>query len=65
MPTCSLEWRHIVSASCDFGGGGTLPIVPMFTGLSGNTWETAKIAHESHNDGGGVSAGTLAPSSFC
>ena len=22
----------------------------MFTGLSGNTWETAKIAHESHND---------------
>ena len=22
----------------------------LFTGLSGNTWETAKIAHESHND---------------
>ena len=22
----------------------------MFTGLSGNTWETAKIPHESHND---------------
>ena len=22
----------------------------MFTGLSGNTCETAKIAHESHND---------------
>ena len=30
--------------------GETLPIVPMFTGLSVNTWETAKIAHESHND---------------
>ena len=22
----------------------------MFTGLSGNSWETAKIAHESHNN---------------
>ena len=42
----SKEWRHIVSANCDFEGE-TLPIVPMFTGLSGNTWETAKIAHES------------------
>ena len=45
----SKEWRHIVSANCDFQGE-TGPIVPMFTGLSGNTWETAKIAHESHND---------------
>ena len=41
----SKEWRHIVSANCDFEGE-TSPIVPMFTGLSG----TAKIAHESHND---------------
>ena len=30
--------------------GETLPIVPMFMGLSGDTSETAKIAHESHND---------------
>ena len=45
----SKEWRHIISANCNFEGE-TLPIVPMFTGLSGNTWETAKIAHESHND---------------
>ena len=45
----SKEWRHIVSANCDFEGE-TLPIVPMFTPFSGNTWETAKIAHESHND---------------
>ena len=45
----SKEWLHIVSANCDFEGE-ILPIVPMFTGLSGNTWETAKIAHESHND---------------
>ena len=42
----SKEWRHIVSANCDFDGE-TLPIVPMFTGFSGNIWETAKIAHES------------------
>ena len=45
----SKEWRQIVSANCDFETE-TGPIVPMFTGLSGNTWETAKIAHESHND---------------
>ena len=45
----SKEWRQIVSANCDFEGE-TSPIVPMFTGLSGNTWETAKIAHKSHND---------------
>ena len=33
----SKEWRHIVSANCDFEGE-TLPIlaiVPTFTGLSG------------------------------
>ena len=41
--------RMYVSANCDFQGE-TGPIVPMFTGLSGNTWETATIAHESHND---------------
>ena len=48
----SKEWRHIVSANCYFEGE-TGPIVPMFTaitGLSGNTWPTAKIAHGSHND---------------
>ena len=45
----SKDWRDIVSANCDFEGE-TGPIVPMFTGLSGNTWETAKIAHDSHND---------------
>ena len=45
----SKEWRQLVLANCDFEGE-TGPIVPMFTGLSGNTWETAKIAHESHND---------------
>ena len=45
----SKEWHQIVSANCDFEGE-TGPIVPMFTGLSGNTWKTAKIAHESHND---------------
>ena len=46
----SKEWRDIVSANCYFEGE-TGPIVPiMFTGLSGNTWQTAKIAHESHND---------------
>ena len=44
----SKEWQR-VSANCDFEGE-TGPIVPMFTGLSMNTWETAKIAHESHND---------------
>ena len=32
----SKEWRHIVSANCDFEGE-TGPIVPMFTGVSGNT----------------------------
>ena len=45
------EWRHILSVNCDFEGE-TGPSVPMFTGLSGNTWETTKIAHESHNDVG-------------
>ena len=35
----SKEWRHIVSANCDFDRETT-----------GKTWETAKIAHESHND---------------
>ena len=45
----SKECRHIVSANCDFEAE-TGPTVPMFTGLSGNTWETAKIAHGSHND---------------
>ena len=45
----SKEWHQIVSPNCDFEGE-TGPIVPMFTGLSGKTWETAKIAHESHND---------------
>ena len=54
----SKEWRHIVSANCYFEGE-TGPIVPMFTGLSGNTWQTAKIAHESHYDV------IMAPSSFC
>ena len=53
MSTCSFivflpggtnkEWRHIVSANCDFEGE-TGPIVPIFTSLSGNTWQTAKIA---------------------
>ena len=57
----SKEWRQILSANCDFEGEPS-PIVPMFTGLSGNTWETTKIAHESHND---VQASLLAPSSFC
>ena len=41
----SKEWRQIVSANCDFESE-TGPIVPMFTGLLRNTWETAKIAHE-------------------
>ena len=45
----SKEWCHIVLANCYFEGE-TGPIVPMFTGLSGNTWQTAKIAHEGHND---------------
>ena len=45
----SKEWRHIVLANCDFEGE-TGPIVPMFTGHLGNTWQTAKIAHASHND---------------
>ena len=45
----SKEWHHIVSANCDFEGG-TGPIVPIFTGLSGNTWETAKIAHASAHE---------------
>ena len=45
----SKEWCQIVSANCDFEGEPGL-IVPMFTGLSGNTWETAKRAHKSHND---------------
>ena len=44
----SKEWRHIVLSNCYFEGE-TGPIVPMFTGLSGNTWQTAKIAHESHD----------------
>ena len=42
----SKEWRQIVSSNCDFEGE-TGPIVAMFTGLSGNTWETPKIAHQS------------------
>ena len=37
----SKEWSQIVSTNCDFEGE-TGPIVPMFTGLSGNTSETAK-----------------------
>ena len=45
----SKEWRQIVSPNCDVGGE-TGPILQMFTGLSGNTWKTARIAHESHND---------------
>ena len=66
MPTCSLSsylvasaksaWRHIISANCDFEGESG-PIVPMFTGLSGNTWETAKIAHRVMTSG--VSAGAI------
>ena len=37
----SKEWRHIVSANCDFKGN--LPCqYRVFTGLSGNTWEDQK-----------------------
>ena len=45
----SKEWRHIVSANCHFDRQ-SLPCLGKFTGLSGKTWETPKIAHESHND---------------
>ena len=30
--------------------GNPSRVFVMFTGLSGKTWETATIAHESHND---------------
>ena len=45
----SKEWRHIDSANCDFDRE-PLPCLCMYTGLSVKTGETAKIAHESHND---------------
>ena len=60
MPTCSLSSYLTVSAKSGvtlfrqivtmFRRIETLPIVPMFKGLSGKTWETVKIAHERHND---------------
>ena len=43
LPACGIskEWRHIVSANCDFEGN--LPgQYRVFTGLSGNTWGDQK-----------------------
>ena len=38
----SKEWRHIVSANCDFQGNYFADIVSLFTGLSRNTWGDQK-----------------------
>ena len=59
MPTCSLSSYLAASAKSGvilfrqlwlWGGNLADSSLPMFTGLSGNTWETGRKAHESHND---------------
>ena len=54
---CLLTWRHqervpyvILFRQIVILRGKPCRYCTKFMGLSGNTWETAKIAHESHND---------------
>ena len=61
----SKEWRHIVSANCDFGGGGGIladstNVYGPFGEHLGDRTNSSRVIMTP-----GVSAGMLAPSSFC